>query len=145
MRVWLADRHGCVLDNPPLAEEICEDPVLSALKLVAWSGDDSLLPRGGDRGFPHWAIWMQRNTRFSRDVTAFIAGIPAAASGLATRSHCRPAADLDRHHMSLSSVASLCGGVTVQCRSHPAHHRWLLHVSDKLCGGLRCCWLLGAG
>ncbi|CAL8460737.1 g268 [Coccomyxa elongata] len=79
------DRHGCVLDNPPLAEEICEDPVLSALKLIAWSGDDSLLPRGGERGFPHWATWMQRNTRFSRDVSAFITGVPAAASGLATR------------------------------------------------------------
>ena len=82
---YIADRNGAVLDNPPLAEEICEDGVLSALKLVAWSGDDSLLPREGERGFPHWATWMQRNTRFSRDAAAFIAGIPAAASGMATR------------------------------------------------------------
>ena len=46
----LADRHGTVLDNPPLPEEIAGDPVLGALKLVAWSGNDKLLPRGGDRG-----------------------------------------------------------------------------------------------
>ena len=45
-----ADRHGTVLDNPPLPEEIALDPLLGALKLVAWSGNDALLPRGGDRG-----------------------------------------------------------------------------------------------
>lgn len=39
-----------MLDNPPLPEEIAGDPVLGALKLVAWSGSDELLPRGGDRG-----------------------------------------------------------------------------------------------
>ena len=47
-----ADRHGMVLDNPPLPEEIALDPVLGALKLIAWSGDDALLPRGGARGAP---------------------------------------------------------------------------------------------
>ena len=49
-RFAFADRHGTVLDNPPLPEEIAGDPVLGALKLVAWPGSDELLPRGGDRG-----------------------------------------------------------------------------------------------
>lgn len=51
-RPWDADRHGTVLDNPPLPEEIALDPILGAFKLVAWSGNDALLPRGGDRGAP---------------------------------------------------------------------------------------------
>ena len=74
-----------VLDNPPLPEEICAEPLLGALKLVAWAGDDSLLPRSGARGFPHWGVWLQRNTRFSADLAPFAAGAPAAASGVATR------------------------------------------------------------
>lgn len=80
-----ADRHGTVLDNPPLPEDIAGDPVLGALKLVAWSGNDRLLPRGGERGFPHWAVWMERNTRFSRDAAYFLSGIPATGSSIATR------------------------------------------------------------
>ena len=74
-----------VLDNPPLPEEICAEPLLGALKLVAWAGDDSLLPRLGAHGFPHWGVWLQRNTRFSADLAPFAAGAPAAASGVATR------------------------------------------------------------
>eukprot|EP00983_Pelagomonas_calceolata_P030693 964171-Pelagomonas_calceolata.AAC.1 len=53
------DRFGTVLDNPPLAEDICHDPVLRGLKLVAAPGDSNLLPRNGVRGFPHWGVWMQ--------------------------------------------------------------------------------------
>ena len=143
-----------MLDNPPLPEELASDTVLGALKLVAWSGDDRLLPRAGDRGaqsaiswhfqinfltahcsgcwmrscapaaepqelipghaltararsrrseracvacvpgrkslcvrsgFPHWGTWAQRNTRFSADVGAFLAGAPGTASAIATR------------------------------------------------------------
>lgn len=111
-RCCVADRNGAVLDNPPLPEEICEDPVLSALKLVAWSGDDSLLPRAGERGFPHWATWMQRNTRFSRDAAAFISGVPAAASGFATRSH-PPAPFACEEHAGTNLIAGL------RCMSWP--------------------------
>lgn len=84
-RCSCADREGTVLDNPPLPEEICGDPLLGALKLIAWSGDDALLPRSGARGFPHWGAWLQRNTRFSADLRPFAAGLPATASGMATR------------------------------------------------------------
>ena len=83
--VCCADRDGTVLDNPPLPEEICADPLLGALKLIAWSGNDALLPRSGARGFPHWGVWLQRNTRFSADLAPFVAGLPATAGGVATR------------------------------------------------------------
>ena len=73
------------MDNPPLPEEICANPLLGGLKLAAWSGDDKLLPRQGARGFPHWATWLQRNTRFSEDLKPFVAGLPATASRMATR------------------------------------------------------------
>lgn len=36
-------------------------------------------------GFPHWAVWAQRNTRFSTDFRAFLAGTPGMASAIATR------------------------------------------------------------
>ena len=77
-----------MLDNPPLLEEICAEPLLGALKLIAWAGDDGLLPRSGVRGFPHWGVWLQRNTRFSADLAPFAAGLPASASGVATRCCC---------------------------------------------------------
>ena len=36
-------------------------------------------------GFPHWATWAQRNTRFSADVAAFLGGAHGMASPIATR------------------------------------------------------------
>ena len=80
-----ADRSGTVLDNPSLPEEICAEPLLGALKLIAWCGEERLLPRSGARGFPHWGVWLQRNARFSADLAPFAAGLPGTASGLATR------------------------------------------------------------
>ncbi|KAK9820150.1 hypothetical protein WJX72_006684 [[Myrmecia] bisecta] len=80
------DRDGTVFDNAPLVEEIVVDPLLSHLKMIAWAADDSLLPRGGSRGFPHAARWLERNKRFTRDVVESIAkGQPGMASALATR------------------------------------------------------------
>jgi len=83
----LADRSGNILDNPPLVEEIAKDPLLRGLKLIAWSADDTLLPRGGVRGFPHAATWLERNKRFTEDFTSFLSanGPPTIASAVATR------------------------------------------------------------
>ncbi len=53
------DKFGSVLDAPPLAEEIAQDPVLRNLKLAAAVANPALLPRSGERGFPHWGIWME--------------------------------------------------------------------------------------
>lgn len=61
-----------VVDAPGFAEAICKDPLLARLKLVAAPSDSSLLPRGGVRGFPHWAIWQERNHAFQRDIISYI-------------------------------------------------------------------------
>ena len=78
-----ADREGLVQDAPPLGDELAQDPALAALKLVAWPADDTLLPRAGERGFPHWGRWAERNKRFTRDVVQWF------AQGALQRSVCR--------------------------------------------------------
>jgi len=40
---------------------------------VAWAADDTLLPRAGERGFPHWGRWAERNKRFTRDIVQWFA------------------------------------------------------------------------
>ena len=86
-----------MLDNPPLAEAIASDPLLADVRLVAWPGDLSLLPRQGKRGFPHWGRWLERNLRSGTDLcramAPSLAPIPSTpaddtisiASALATR------------------------------------------------------------
>ena len=56
-----------------MADELAQDPSLAALKLVAWAADDSLLPRAGERGFPHWGRWAERNKRFTSDIVQWFA------------------------------------------------------------------------
>ena len=83
----VADRDGNVLDNPPLAEDIAYESELRDCKLIAWAADDSLLPRQGQRGFPHWAIWQERNKRFTHHFSQFFKDHRPAdiASSIATR------------------------------------------------------------
>ena len=81
-----ADSEGNILDNPPLAEEIAQDGLLQGLKIIAWAADDTLLPREGARGFPHWGIWAERNKLFTADMFAYMAHcMPGLASKVATR------------------------------------------------------------
>jgi isoamylase len=80
------DAGGGVQDAPALAEALAADPVLAGLTLVAAPGDESLLPRRGARGFPHWGVWAQRNAAFGRDLTAFLAeGAPGMLEDVALR------------------------------------------------------------
>lgn len=80
------DRYGSVQDAPAIMDELANDPVIRGVKLVACSGNDSLLPRGGERGFPHWGVWMQWNQRFTTDAAAFLlACTPGVLSNIATR------------------------------------------------------------
>src|SRR5689334_5244213 len=69
-----------------MAEAIAHDPRLRDLKLVALASDSSLLPRSGARGFPHWGLWMQRNTGFGADLMAYLAeggrGVLAGSVGV---------------------------------------------------------------
>lgn len=86
-----ADADGNILDNPPLADEIAQDPLLQGLKLIAWVADDTLLPRLGARGFPHWGIWAERNKAFTKDmVSLMVHNQPRLASQVATRYTQRP-------------------------------------------------------
>jgi isoamylase len=66
------DPHGGVLDSPPMVEELATDPVLAGLKIIAAPADTSLLPRGGERGFPHYGALLEWNQRFGRDVLALL-------------------------------------------------------------------------
>jgi hypothetical protein len=58
------DGSGTVLDCPAIVQEISQDPVLRACKVIAWPRDEGLLPRGGRRGFPHQGVLLQHNDRF---------------------------------------------------------------------------------
>ena len=81
-----ADSDGNILDNPPLADDIAQDALLQSLKLIAWVADDTLLPRLGERGFPHWGIWAERNKAFQKDIVTWLVHNQAGmASQVATR------------------------------------------------------------
>ncbi|GMH32292.1 hypothetical protein BSKO_00126 [Bryopsis sp. KO-2023] len=80
------DRDGVVQDNPSLPEDISEDPVLRRCKMVAVSGNDQLLPRWGERGFPHWGVWLEWNKRFQSDVWEhLVRAFDGKLSAVATR------------------------------------------------------------
>ena len=80
------DRDGTILDSPALPQTIASDPLLRMCKLVAVSGDDQLIPRQGERGFPHWGVWTEYNSRFRFDFWDFIVMTSAAKlSNIATR------------------------------------------------------------
>lgn len=80
------DREGEIQDGPALPEAIAEDPLLRYCKLVSLSGNDELIPRQGERGFPHWGIWTEYNTRFQNDFWEFmVLSVPAKLSNIATR------------------------------------------------------------
>ena len=82
-----ADSAGAVLDAPPLPEALAHDPVLrSRVRLFASAADERLLPRSGVRGFPHWAVWGERNWRCARDLSRLmLEGDTLASSAVATR------------------------------------------------------------
>lgn len=89
-----ADADGNILDNPPLADDIAQDPLLQGLKLIAWVADDTLLPRLGARGFPHWGIWAERNKAFTKDIVSLMVhNQPCLASQVATRYICNDPSD----------------------------------------------------
>lgn len=134
-----ADRYGNILDNPPLAEAIATDPLLADVKLVAWPGDTTLLPRQGQRGFPHWGRWSERNLHSTTDLQHALgdpsnAGSSASgstrASALATRSAqaCAhslaiplpPAAELQRG-ATCTHAHSLCTLFILRAKQYAQH------------------------
>jgi len=77
------DQEGRVLDNPPVVEQIAEDPVLRRTKIIAEAWDAAgLYQVGSFSASRRWAEW---NGRFRDDVRAFMAGRPGTVGVLATR------------------------------------------------------------
>ena len=77
------DQQGNVLSNPPVVEQIAEDPVLSASKIIAEAWDAAGLYQVGS--FSTHQRWAEWNGRFRDDVRAFMCGYPGKVSALATR------------------------------------------------------------
>jgi glycogen operon protein len=62
------DPLNTVQDSPAIVEEVAADPVLANCKLIAASANDALLPRNGERGFPHYGVLLEWNNRFGNDI-----------------------------------------------------------------------------
>ncbi len=77
------DQDGRVLDNPPVVEQIAEDPVLRQTKIIAEAWDAAGLYQVGR--FSRNRRWAEWNGRFRDDVRAFMAGRPGSVGRLATR------------------------------------------------------------
>jgi glycogen operon protein len=77
------DQRGNVLSNPPVVEQIAEDPVLADVKIIAEAWDAAGLYQVGS--FSTHYRWAEWNGRFRDDVRAFMCGYPGKVSALATR------------------------------------------------------------
>jgi len=81
--VFGRDRHGHVMAEPPLVEQITEDGVLAETKLIAEPWDAVGLYQVGR--FPFGRRWSEWNGRYRDDVRRFWRGEIGFASTLATR------------------------------------------------------------
>ena len=77
------DQNGNVLSNPPVVEQIAEDPLLSDSKIIAEAWDAAGLYQVGS--FSSHFRWAEWNGRFRDDVRAFMCGYPGNVTSLATR------------------------------------------------------------
>jgi glycogen operon protein len=76
-------QDGTPLPNPPLLEELANDPILANAKLIAEAWDAAGLYQVGT--FPSWGRWAEWNGRFRDDVRRFVRGDAGMVSALATR------------------------------------------------------------
>lgn len=77
------DSTGEVLSNPPVVEQIAEDPILANTKIIAEAWDAAgLYQVGSFSTHPRWAEW---NGRFRDDVRSFLCGHSGQVAALATR------------------------------------------------------------
>jgi len=76
------DRHGNLLANPPLLEQIAEDPILRHVKLIAEAWDAGGAFQVGRFPGRRWAEW---NCHFRDDVRRFWRGDPGMTGAFATR------------------------------------------------------------
>ena len=87
---------GAVLSNPPLLEEIAEDPILRGIKLIAEAWDSGGAFQVGRFPGLRWGEW---NSRFRDEVRRFWRGDPGLTGALASRL-CGSADLYDRGHQS---------------------------------------------
>ncbi|MDR0388274.1 MAG: glycogen debranching protein GlgX [Treponema sp.] len=76
------DRHGNLMENPPMLERIAEDPILSNTKIIAEAWDAGGAYQVGWFPGGRWAEW---NDRFRDEVRRFWRGDPNEVRRLATR------------------------------------------------------------
>jgi len=76
------DREGNLLPNPPVVEEISEDPLLSDTKIIAEAWDASGAYQVGTFASLRWAEW---NGRYRDDLRRFWRGDAHMVGALATR------------------------------------------------------------
>lgn len=76
-------QDGTPLPNPPLLEELANDPILANTKLIAEAWDAAGLYQVGT--FPSWGRWAEWNGRYRDDVRRFVRGDAGMISALATR------------------------------------------------------------
>lgn len=77
------DSMGEVMENPPMVEQIAEDPILANTKIIAEAWDAAgLYQVGSFSSHPRWAEW---NGRYRDDVRAFTTGRQGNVAALATR------------------------------------------------------------
>ena len=77
------DTKGKVLSNPPMVEQIAEDPVLAHTKIIAEAWDAAGLYQVGN--FSTSARWAEWNGRFRDDVRRVLCGHQGMVARLATR------------------------------------------------------------
>ncbi len=76
------DRNGNLMPNPPLVEQIAEDPMLADTKIIAEAWDAAGAYQVGSFGDLRWAEW---NGRYRDDVRRFWRGDGGMTGPLATR------------------------------------------------------------
>lgn len=76
-------QDGSVLANPPLLEELANEPVLAHTKLIAEAWDAAGLYQVGT--FPSWGRWAEWNGHYRDDVRRFLRGDTGMVSAFATR------------------------------------------------------------
>ena len=74
---------GEILSNPPMVEQIAEDPVLAHTKIIAEAWDAAGVYQVGS--FSTNSRWAEWNGRFRDDVRGFMCGMENCVADLATR------------------------------------------------------------
>jgi isoamylase len=81
--IFSRGKNGEVLADPPLVEEIAEDPLLRGTKIIAEAWDAAgLYQVGAFSSDPRWLEW---NGRYRDDLRRFLAGHAGTVSSLASR------------------------------------------------------------